>query len=166
MRKSIAGTIGFLWLVLWMPGLGLLHGTLGILVIAFTMRNLPSAYAAVAPSLLQIGKEIDQSARVCGASWWRTFRSIVLPIAKPALIACYLLTFISFFKEYASAVFLYAPGTEIVGTTMLSVWAKGEVGPVAALSVIQLVLTLILVALIVRFGRRLPRACWQERVSR
>jgi iron(III) transport system permease protein len=153
----VAG-IGFLWVVLWVPGLGILHGTLAIMVICFTMRDLPSAYAAVAPSFMQIGKEIDQSARVSGASWWRACLSIIVPIARPALIACYLLVFISFFKEYASAVFLYAPGNEIVGTTMLSVWAKGEVGPVAALSVIQLALTLVLVAILARFGRVLPRA--------
>ena len=150
--------IGFLWVVLWVPGLGALHGTLAILVIAFTMRDLPTAYATVAPSFLQIGREIDQSARVSGASWWRTTLSIVVPIARPALIACYLIVFISFFKEYASAVFLYAPGNEIIGTTMLSVWAKGEVGPVAALSVIQLALTLVLVAILARIGRGLPRA--------
>ena len=137
--------IGFLWVVLWVPGLQLLHGSLAIMVIAFAMRDLPSAYATVAPSLLQVGKEIDQSARVVGASWWRTFRSIVIPLAKPALLACYLVVFVSFVKEYASAVFLYAPGNEVIGTTLLSTWAKGEVGPVAALSAVQLVLTLVLV---------------------
>lgn len=154
--------IGFLWVVLWVPGLNALHGTLVIMAIAFTMRDLPTAYATVAPSFLQVGKEIDQSARVSGASWWRTFRSIVVPIARPALIACYLIVFISFVKEYASAVFLYAPGNEIIGTTMLSVWAKGEVGPVAALSAIQLVLTLILVAVLAHFGTGLPRAHGRE----
>ena len=41
---------------------------------------------------------------------------------------------------------------------MLSTWAKGEVGPVAALSVIQLALTLVLVAFLARVGRGLPRA--------
>jgi iron(III) transport system permease protein len=154
--------IGFLWVVLWVPGLNLLHGTLAILIIAFTMRDLPTAYAMVAPSFLQIGKEIDQSARVCGASWWRTCRSIVVPIGRPALIACYLIVFIAFFKEYASAVFLYSPGNEIIGTTMLNVWAKGEVGPVAALSVIQLMLTLVLVAILARFGRGFPRTVKED----
>lgn len=153
----VAG-IGFLWLVLWVPGLNLLHGTLAIMIVCFTMRDLPTAYATVAPSFLQIGREIDQSARVSGASWWRTCLAIVVPIARPALIACYLIVFISFIKEYASAVFLYAPGNEIIGTTMLSTWAKGEVGPVAALSVVQLALTLVLVAILAHLGRGLPRA--------
>ena len=150
--------IGFLWVVLWVPGLNLLHGTLAVMVLAFMMRDLPSAYATVAPSFLQVGKEIDQSARVSGASWWRTFRSIVVPLARPALIACYLIVFVSFVKEYASAVFLYAPGNEIIGTTLLSTWAKGEVGPVAALSAVQLALTLVLVAALAWFGRDRPRA--------
>ncbi len=153
----VAG-IGFLWLVLWVPGLNLLHGTLAIMIVCFTMRDLPTAYATVAPSFLQIGREIDQSARVSGASWWRTCLAIVVPIARPALVACYLIVFISFIKEYASAVFLYAPGNEIIGTTMLSTWAKGEVGPVAALSVVQLALTLVLVAILANLGRGLPRA--------
>ncbi|MFT3816472.1 MAG: iron ABC transporter permease [Rubrivivax sp.] len=154
--------IGFLWVVLWVPGLNLLHGTLAVMAIAFMMRDLPSAYATVAPSLLQVGKEIDQSARVCGASWWRTVRSIVVPLAKPALIACYLIVFVSFVKEYASAVFLYAPGNEIIGTTLLSTWAKGEVGPVAALSAVQLVLTLLLVAALAWFARQRPHAAAGE----
>lgn len=145
--------IGFLWVVLWVPGLNLLHGTLAVMLIAFTMRDLPSAYATVAPSFLQVGKEIDQSARVCGASWWRTFRSIVVPLAKNSLLACYLVVFVAFVKEYASAVFLYAPGNEIIGTTLLSTWAKGEVGPVAALSSVQLALTLGLVLVLVSLRR-------------
>jgi iron(III) transport system permease protein len=150
--------IGFLWVVLWVPGMNLLHGTLAVMVLAFMMRDLPSAYATIAPSFLQVGKEIDQSARVSGASWWRTFRSIVVPLAKPALIACYLIVFVSFIKEYASAVFLYAPGNEIMGTTLLSTWSKGEVGPVAALSAVQLVMTLVLVAALAWFGRVRPNA--------
>jgi iron(III) transport system permease protein len=149
--------IGFLWVVLSVPGLNLLHGTLAIMIVAFTMRDLPTAYATVAPSFLQVGKEIDQSARVSGASWWRTFVSIVVPLAKPALIACYLIVFVSFVKEYASAVFLYAPGNEIIGTTLLSTWSKGEVGPVAALSAIQLALILVLVLILARLGSGKPR---------
>jgi iron(III) transport system permease protein len=149
--------IGFLWVVLWVPGLNLLHGTLVVMAIAFAMRDLPSAYATVAPSFLQVGREIDQSARVAGASWWRTFRSIVLPLTRNALVACYLVVFVSFVKEYASAVFLYAPGNEIIGTTLLSTWAKGEVGPVAALSAVQLVLTLVVMVALLRFGKGRPR---------
>jgi iron(III) transport system permease protein len=144
--------IGFLWLALGVPGLGVLHGTIGILILAFTMRSLPSAYSATAPSLMQIGKELDQSGRVCGASWQSTCMRLILPIARPAFLACFILTFIHFFKEYAAAVFLFSAGSEIVGTELLFLWAKGDVGPVAALAVVQLVLLLGLVIVVNRFG--------------
>lgn len=145
--------IGFLWVTLWTPGLSLLHGTIWILIIAYTMRGLPTAYAAISPSLMQIGREIDQSARVSGAGWWTTCWKIVLPITKTALGAAYLLLFLAFFKEYAAAVYLTGAGGEVIGTELLHMWAKGDAGPVAALSVVQLAFTLILAGMIRRMSR-------------
>ena len=74
--------------------------------------------------------------------------------AELALLAASRLLFLSFLKEYSSAVFLFSPGSEIIGTTMLSFWANGDTGPVAALSVIQLVIT----ALFVFVAQRLLRS--------
>ena len=59
--------------------------------------------------------------------------------------------FLSFLKEYASAAFLFAPGSEILGTTMLQFWVNGDSGPVAALAVIQIILTITFVV----FARKL-----------
>jgi iron(III) transport system permease protein len=61
------------------------------------------------------------------------------------VFSAYVLLFLSFIKEYSSAVFLFSPGSEIIGTTMLSFWANGDSGPVAALSVIQLAITVLFV---------------------
>ncbi|HEY8587543.1 MAG TPA: iron ABC transporter permease [Rhodanobacter sp.] len=143
---GIVAGIGLFWAMLVMPGAYLLHGTIWILMLAFTMRSIPTAFGAISPALLQIGKELDQGARSVGASWWTTSRLVVLPILKPAIFGAYVLLFLSFFKEYASAVFLFSPGSEIIGTTMLSFWANGDSGPVAALSVIQIVITAIFVS--------------------
>lgn len=142
---GIVAGIGLFWAMLLMPGASLLHGTIWILMLAFTMRSIPTAFGAISPTLMQIGKELDQSARSSGADWWTTSRHVVLPILKPAIFGAYVLLFLSFLKEYASAVFLFSPGNEIIGTTMLSFWANGDTGPVAALSVIQLVITALFV---------------------
>jgi len=77
----------------------------------------------------------------------------VLPIAKTALGAAYLLLFLAFFKEYAAAVYLTGAGGEVIGTELLHMWAKGDAGPVAALSVVQLAFTLILAGMIRRMSR-------------
>ena len=62
----------------------------------------------------------------------------MIPLAKPAMIACYTILFIAFFKEYSAAVFLYSVGSEVIGTTLLQFWTQGQVGHVAALSVVQI----------------------------
>lgn len=142
---GIVAGIGLFWAMMLLPGVDLLYGTIWILILAFTMRSIPTAFGAISPAMLQIGRELDQSARSCGADWWKTSRTIVLPLLKPAIFGAYVLLFLSFLKEYSSAVFLFTPGSEIIGTTMLSFWANGDTGPVAALSVIQLVITALFV---------------------
>jgi len=145
--------IGFLWLTLWLPGMGVLYGTLWLLIIAFSMRNLPTAFAAMAPTFMQIGRELDQASRACGATWWQTSRNIVLPLGRRAMASSYLLLFVSFLKEYAAAVFLVAPTSQVIGPTMLRLWTNGDFGPVAALSIVQLLLTLALVMVAKTLGK-------------
>jgi len=153
---GIVAGIGLFWATLILPGVHLLQGTIFILMLAFTMRSIPTGFGAISPALMQLGKELDQGARACGADWWTTSRRIVAPLLKPAVFGAYVLLFLSFIKEYASAVFLYAPGSEIIGATMLSFWANGDSGPVAALSVIQLAITAVFV-LIARHALRSHR---------
>lgn len=151
---GIVAGIGLFWAMLLLPYVDRLSGTIWILILAFTMRGIPTAFGAISPALMQIGKELDQGSRSSGADWWTTSTHIVLPLLKPAIFGAYVLLFLSFLKEYSAAVFLFSPGNEIIGTTMLSFWGNGDSGPVAALSVIQLVLT----ALFVFAAQRLLRS--------
>lgn len=144
---GIVAGIGFFWGMLLFPFLSPLHGTIWILILAFTMRNIPTAFGAISPALMQISTELDQSARTCGADWWAAVQRVILPMLKPAMLGAYVLLFLSFLKEYASAAFLYAPGSEIIGTTMLQFWTNGDAGPVAALAVIQIAITIVFVAI-------------------
>jgi ABC-type Fe3+ transport system permease subunit len=36
-----------------------------------------------------------------------------------------------------TAIFLFAPGSEVIGTTLLQAWTQGEVGLVSALATLQ-----------------------------
>ena len=58
--------------------------------------------------------------------------------------------FVAMLNDYDPAVFLVTPGTEVMGPTMLKLWIAGSAGPVSALGVIQVVITLIVLGL----GRR------------
>ncbi len=96
----IAG-LGVLWAVLWLPFLTWMHGTIWILIVAFTMRNIPTGYGAMSPVLLQIDNDLDRSARSVGADWWTGVWRIVLPIAKTGLFSTYVSDVPVLLQEYA-----------------------------------------------------------------
>ncbi len=142
--RSLPGIIaglGFFYAVIWLPGADVIRGTIIVLILAFMIRYIPVGFGAIAPALAQVGEELDRGARISGADWWTTVTRIIVPILKPALFSCYALLFIHFFKEYVTAAFLYQPGSEIIGTTMLQLVAQGDNGPVSALATIQVVIT-------------------------
>ncbi|WP_159350912.1 ABC transporter permease [Roseomonas harenae] len=143
---GVVAGIGFFYAFALLPGLGGLRNSIWILVIAFTMRFIPAGLGAVAPMLLQVSPDLDRAARVQGADWWTTSRRIVLPLMRPALVGCYTILFVSFFKEYSTAIFLFAPGSEVIGTALLQLWVQGEAGLVAALATIQVVTIAVCIA--------------------
>lgn len=153
---GVVAGVGFFYAFALLPGLGGLRNTVWILVAAFTMRYIPVGLGALAPMLMQVSADLDAAARVQGADWWTASRRIVLPLLRPALVACFTILFISFFKEYTTAIFLFAPGSEVIGTTLLQAWTQGEVGVVAALATIQVAVVAACVALArAAFGVRL-----------
>jgi iron(III) transport system permease protein len=140
--------IGFFWAFLLTggPGSWLRQSIWGILL-AFCIRNLPFAYVVMYPTLARIGEELDRAGRSVGASWWRTCRTIVLPLLRPALFASFVLMFVEILNDYDPALFLVRPGTEVIGTTMLDTFLQGIVGPVASLAMVQVVITMIVLGL-------------------
>ena len=140
--------IGFFWAYLETGAVGnwLRQGIWGILL-AFSIRNLPFAYVVMYPTLARIGEELDRAGRSVGAGWWRTCRSIVLPLLRPAIFASFVLMFVEILNDYDPALFLVRPGTEVIGTTMLDTFLQGIVGPVASLAMVQVGVTVIVLAL-------------------
>lgn len=144
--------IGFFWALAYSPGWisGLLSGTIWILVIAFGLRALPTAYGNISPLLMQIGEELDNAARVSGADWFRTFTRVLGKLILPAFAGALILVFVTMIKEYSPAVFLANSQTSVIGTTALQLWAEGNAGSVAALATVQIAITLVFVAIATR----------------
>jgi len=143
--------IGFLWAFLLVPGIGSWRNTIWAIMAAFIMRYLPLGFITISPSILRISNELDRAARVAGASWLKMVTSILGPILFPALMSGYVLLFITFLKEYASALFLYGPGAEVIGTTLITLGRNGDTGPMAALATIQTAITFVVILLTRRF---------------
>ena len=153
--RAFPGTViglGFLWALLMVPEVGWIRNTIWILIIAYCMRYLPLGFSSVSPAILQISDELDRAGRVSGVNWLGALRYILFPLLRPALISTFILLFITFLKEYSVALFLFARGSQVIGTTMLEVWAQGGPGPAAALALVQLAI----VAIATAISRRLP----------
>jgi iron(III) transport system permease protein len=88
---GIVLALGFLWAFVYLP----IYGTLSILVLAFVSRGLPLGMRFVSPAMMQIGPELEESARVHGASFFRTFTRVTAPLLRPALLGAWILLFVS-----------------------------------------------------------------------
>jgi iron(III) transport system permease protein len=148
--------VGFFWTYLMFTPGALVRNNLWGEAIALCVRNLTLAYVVVYPSLARINAEFDAAARASGAGWWTIARRILLPILRPALLAAFVLMFITLLSDYDPVVFLQKPGTEVLGVTMLQYWSRGVVGPVAALAVVQVLIVAVVLLLgagVLRRGR-------------
>jgi iron(III) transport system permease protein len=75
----------------------------------------------------------------------------VLPLLRPAIFSAFILMFVEILCDYDPALFLVKPGNEVIGTTMLSNFIQGMVGPVAALAMVQVGATVVVLALGAKF---------------
>jgi iron(III) transport system permease protein len=111
------------------------YGTLWIMLIAYVTRFMPYGIRTNATSMLQIHKELEESAAMSGASWLTTFRRIVLPLLKPGLIAGWIYIVIVSIRELSSSILLYSPGTEVISVTIWEMWQNGQYVELSALGV-------------------------------
>jgi iron(III) transport system permease protein len=140
--------IGFFWafLIVDLPG-GLLRNSIAGELIALSVRASTLAYIVIYPSVVRLNVEFDRAARAAGAGWWTVIRRVLLPMLRPALVAAFVLMFVTMISDYDPVVFLQKPGTEVMGVTMLQIWARGSVGTVAALAVLQLGIVAVVLSL-------------------
>lgn len=147
--------LAFLWVFLFFPPLAPLRTTIFAVWLAYTVVWLAYGMRLIQSSLLQVGPELEEAARSVGASAARTSRDVTLPLIRHGLLASWLLVFMIFEREYSTGVYLLNPGTEVIGSLLVSLWATGGADMVAALSLINVVLVGCGLAIALRFGVKL-----------
>ncbi|MFF3485851.1 ABC transporter permease [Streptomyces sp. NPDC002701] len=158
MMPALVTGMAFFWSFALLDKSGAVRASLWGIGIAFAVRSLALGYSAFYPALAGIGADLDNAARTSGATWWTAMRTIVLRLVAPAMGASYVLLFVAMLNDAEPAVFLVTDDTPVLGLTMLQLAATSIGGTVAALGVIQMVITL----LVLGAGRALlgvrPRA--------
>jgi iron(III) transport system permease protein len=121
------------------------YGTVWILLIAYVTRFLPYGLRYNTTSMLQIHKELEESAAMSGASWATTFRRIILPLLKPGLVAGWIYIMIVSIRELSSSILLYSPGNEVLSILIWELWENGQYVELSALGVMFIVALFVLV---------------------
>jgi iron(III) transport system permease protein len=129
------------------------YGTVWIILIAYVTRFLPYGMRYASTSMLQIHKELEESAAMSGASWGMTFGRIILPLLKPGLIAGWIYVVIVSIRELSSSILLYSPGSEVVSIMIWELWQNGQYVELSALGV-MLIAALFCFVMLAQFAGR------------
>ena len=126
------------------PALGrvLLVGTFWILPLAYFVRNIPVVTSAVEGSLRQMDPSLEDAARGLGSSWWHAIRRVVLPAARPGLVAGTMLAAIAAVGEFVASVVLYTHANRPISIEILAQLRSLAFGTAAAYSVLLIGLVL------------------------
>jgi iron(III) transport system permease protein len=143
--------LGYLWTWISVP-VGV-YGTLWVIILAYVSQFSPQGVRAISNSLVQIHPELEESSRVCGASFLYSLRRIVVPLSWPGIQSGMVLLLIFSFREMSTALFLYTASTQVFSVTMFDYWGQGTTGSVAVMALTQTVLLSIVIIVGKRFGR-------------
>jgi iron(III) transport system permease protein len=131
-----------------------LYGTIWILVVAYITRYIPYGVRYCYPGLLQINKELEESAQMSGAPWGVVFRKIVIPLMMPSLFAGWIYIFLLSVRELTVALLLYSPRSQVISVTIFEMWDFGKTAELAAFSVSVSFILVAIAAILQRLSRR------------
>ncbi len=131
-----------------------IYGTLFILLIAYVTKYMPYGMRYATTSMSQISAELEESALVSGASWWKTFRRVLLPLLSPGILAGFVYILVVSFRELSSSILLYSPGNEVLSILIFEQYENGQFTVLAALGVIMVLTLVVLVTIAYKIGAR------------
>jgi multiple sugar transport system permease protein len=124
--------------------------------------SLPFSTYALLSGLQSIPEEVYEAAHIDGAGWWHRFRSITLPLLRPAIVVAALINVINVFNSFPIIWEMTRGGpayTTSTTTTFMYTLKQSFIGESAALSVINFSIVIVVVLIFLRVTR------WKDQVK-
>jgi sulfate/thiosulfate transport system permease protein len=121
------------------------------LVMALLFVTLPFVVRAVQPVLIELDKDMEEASESLGASRFTTFRRIVLPNLRPAILAGAGLAFARAIGEFGAVVLISGNipfETQVSSVFIFTQVESGNLAAASAISVVLLVVALVVLVLI------------------
>jgi iron(III) transport system permease protein len=151
-------SLGVLWLFLSTPLRWILYGTVWGIALALILADSPVTTQAFKAGFLQLGPDLEEAARVSGASWSYTYRRILLPLLAPIAAAVGLMNFGSALTSISTPVLLYSHQSRPLAILLLEYSFTGELERAAALGLSMTMIIACMMILARKFGLRLSRS--------
>jgi iron(III) transport system permease protein len=133
--------LGLLWMILGTPAFRPLYGTLAVMVAASVLATMTTAVQIVKATFVQLGFDIEEAARVNGASWLHAFGHVLVPLCAPTLLLVGALSFISAARSVSTVALLATTQARPVSLLQLDMMVAGKYESAAVVGVIVVVLT-------------------------
>jgi iron(III) transport system permease protein len=135
----------------WLPQLaggGAIFGGAVAIVMVYTIRSSPAGQRSGIAALQQINPAIDEASASLGASGFKTFRKITLPLIRGALLTGLMFAFARSMTTLSPIIFITTPDTPIMTSRILSEVDSGRFGNAFAFCSILIVLVLLVMGVI------------------
>src|ERR1700678_1912042 len=127
-----------------------LYGTLWILLIAFVTIVLPFAYQQLQSAFRVVNPDLEEASRILGATRLGTLWRITAPLLRTSVIATWCFIFIGVIRELSAAIILFTADTKVISVLIYDLNESGDLGAIAVLGIIMLIVTFAVVVLINR----------------
>jgi iron(III) transport system permease protein len=127
-----------------------LYGTLWILLIAFVTIALPAAYQQLQAAFRSVHGDLEEAGRILGASRLRTLWDITAPLLRTSVIATWCFIFVGVIRELSAAIILFTSDTKVISTLIFDLKESGELGAIAVLGLMMLIITFAVVVAVNR----------------
>jgi len=125
-----------------------IYGTIYLLMIAMLIKSMPFGTQMIKSVLIQLGSDLEEASKVCGGTWYHTFKRVIFPLTMPALITVALVGFISAARDISTVVLLGSGKSRTLSLLMLdfAAGAEFEKATVVAVIIVGLVVVAALLA--------------------
>ncbi len=121
------------------------YGFWGIFVVQ-SLTFFPVCYMMLKGLLMNIDPSLEEAARDMGASRWKVFTSVTLPLIAPGLGNAFLVTFIESIADFANPMIIGGSYDTLATTIYLQITGAYDKQGAAAMAVVLLCITLVMFA--------------------
>jgi iron(III) transport system permease protein len=130
------------------------YGTIWILLLAYLVHFLARAVRSASAALALVDPSLEDAGRIAGAGWGGVIRTVTIPLVRPGLLAAWIFVFVPAFGDLSTAILLYSQGNETLAVAIYHLESLGRLEVVAALAIVGLGVTALVVAVATRLSGR------------